>query len=448
VLLRRQFRRLTPGRKPARQGTFRPVLQFVVTGVLALVVVAAVGSWLLSRASANQALRNAEVVTETLGRGVVAPLITPELVAGDAGAIATMDAAIRDRVPESIQRMKVWSPDGRIIYSDEHRLIGQRFTLAADLQAVLRSGETEAENEADVADAENVYERSLGALFEVYVPLSTTSGNPVVLETYQDRDEFVAARRRLLEAYLPAALGALLVLWLAQLPLVFRLARRLEARRREREELLRRAVEASDAERRRIASDLHDGVVQDLAGIQFTLEGAANRADASGATEMATDLRRAADDTRQGMRRLRGLLVEIHPPNLRALGLQAALADMVGPLESRGFSVSLDVPPDLDLDEKSEELLYRVAQEGIRNVVKHSGATEVQVGVRRDNGLVRLTVADDGRGFTPGERAARQAEGHMGLTLVGELVTEAAGSLDVTSTPGGGTRLVLEVPHS
>jgi two-component system, NarL family, sensor kinase len=448
VLLRRQLRRLIPGKGQARQGTFRPVLQFVVTGVLALVVVAAVGSWLLSRASASEALHNAEVVTETLGRGVVAPLITPELVAGDAGAIATMDAAIRDRVPESIQRVKIWSPEGRIIYSDEHRLIGQRFSLAADLATVLRSGETEAENEADVADAENLYERSLGALFEVYVPLSTTTGNPVVLEAYQDRDEFIAARRRLLEAYLPAALGALLVLWLAQLPLVFRLARRLEARRREREDLLRRAVEASDAERRRIASDLHDGVVQDLAGIQFTLEGAANRADASGAADMAADLRRAADDTRQGMRRLRGLLVEIHPPNLRALGLQAALTDMVGPLENRGFTVSLDVPGDLDLDEKSEELLYRVAQEGIRNVVKHSGASEVQVGVRRDNGLVRLTVADDGRGFTPEERAARHAEGHMGLTLIGELVTEAAGRLDVTSTPGGGTRLVLEVPQS
>lgn len=443
--MRRQLRRLIPSGGDEGRGAFRPVLQFIVTGVIALVVVAGAGSWLLSRASAKEALNNAAAVTEAVGFGMVEPLLSDELMTRDPAAIARIDAA-RKRMPRSILRIKIWTPDGLVVYSDEPRLIGRRFELEANITAAIAAGETEAETQADTGNPENVYEKNLGPMFEVYMPLTTAGGEGVLFESYQDRAQFLASRRRLLEAYLPVALGALLVLWLVQLPLVFRLARRLEARRRERETLLRRAAEASDRERRRIASDLHDGVVQDLAGIQFTLEGAANRADASGSDEMAADLRKAADDTRQGMRRLRGLLVEIHPPNLRALGLHAALADMVGPLENRGFTVALDVPDDIDLDEKAEELLYRVAQEGIRNVVKHSGAGQIEVGVQRHNGSVRMTVTDDGRGFTPDERSAREADGHMGLTLLSDLVAEANGSLDVTSSPGGGTRLTLEVP--
>lgn len=382
-----------------------------------------------------------------MGHGMIEPLLSDELMQGNPAAVAQIDTA-RKRMPKSILRIKIWTPDGVIVYSDEPRLIGRRFDLDESITTAITSGETEAETQADTGDAENTYERDLGPLFEVYMPLRTTDGAGVVFESYQDRAQFLASRRNLLEAYLPAALGALIVLWLVQLPLVFRLARRLELRRRERETLLRRAAEASDRERRRIASDLHDGVVQDLAGIQFTLEGAANRADALGSQAMAADLRKAADDTRQGMRRLRGLLVEIHPPNLRALGLHAALADMVGPLENRGFAVALDVPDDIDLDEKSEELFYRVAQEAIRNVVKHSGARRIEVDVQRHNGAVRMTVSDDGRGFTPEERSAREADGHMGLTLLSELAAEANGNLDLTSLPGGGTRLILEVPDT
>jgi len=424
----------------------RPILQFVATGIVALVLVGVVGSLLLSRASAREALKNAAVVTEAVGRGVIQPQLTEELLAGEPQAIAAMDAAVRERVPESVRRIKIWAPDGRIIYSDEHLLVGRRFRLERDLEDVLESGRTHGENEADVSDPENVFEQGLGPLFEIYLPLRSASGDPVVFESYQDRGQFVAGRRQLLEAYLPVAIGALVVLWLAQLPLVYRLARRLDVRRREREGLLRRAVEASERERRRIASDLHDGVVQDLAGIQFSLEGAANRAEAARNDALAAELRTAAGETRQGMRRLRSLLVEIHPPNLHALGLGAALADMVGPLANQGYEVSLDVPSDLPLDGRTEELLYRVAQEGVRNTVGHSGATSVRVRVESGNGVVRLTVADDGRGFTPGERAAREAEGHVGLSLLSELVAESRGRLDVVSTPGEGTRLTLEVP--
>ena len=83
--------------------------------------------------------------------------------------------------------------------------------------------------------------------------------------------------RRIWRSFAPISLGALLVLELVQIPLAWSLARRLQQRQREREGLLQQALAASDMERRRIASDLHDGVVQDLVGVAFTFGGAARR---------------------------------------------------------------------------------------------------------------------------------------------------------------------------
>ena len=105
--------------------------------------------------------------------------------------------------------------------------------------------------------------------------------------------------------------------------------------REERERLLRRAVEASDAERRRIAADLHDGVVQELAGASFALAAAAKRMTGS-PRAVAASLDRVAAGVRQSMRSLRSLLVEIYPPNLHTEGLAAALGDLLAPLPGSG----------------------------------------------------------------------------------------------------------------
>jgi signal transduction histidine kinase len=112
-------------------------------------------------------------------------------------------------------------------------------------------------------------------------------------------------------------------------------------------------------ERQRIASYLHDGAVQDVAGVAFALAPLAESAAARGEHAQAAELRSAIDRLRQNVRDLRTLLVDLHPPNLAAAGLEAALADLVSPLEARGVAVSVSVDDVERLGPEQEALVYR-----------------------------------------------------------------------------------------
>ena len=153
-------------------------------------------------------------------------------------------------------------------------------------------------------------------------------------------------------------------------------------------------------------------------------------------------LREAAAGTRRTIRELRTLLVDIYPPDLHRTGLEAALRDLVAPLAPRGSRRSVDVPPALTLPPAVETLLYRCAQEALRNVAAHSRAQHVDVRIELDAEFARLTVEDDGRGFDGGVE-----EGHMGLQLLTDLAREAGGRLEVASSPGDGTRVCVEAPR-
>jgi signal transduction histidine kinase len=240
------------------------------------------------------------------------------------------------------------------------------------------------------------------------------------------------------------------------------LARRLQRGHREREELLANAVEASTQERRRIASGLHDGVVQDLAGVAFGLAPLTAAAQRRGADAEAEVLREATATLRQGVRDLRTLLLEIHPPNLEAAGLRVALSDLLSPLQASGIATTLKVD-ELSQPEASvltgeaaggdaagsapaDALVYRVAREAIRNSQTHAHPSAVSVSVMREPGRTRLVVTDDGSGFAPQQRQRRGSEGHLGLSLLQDIVAQANGTLDVRSAPGAGTTVTLELP--
>ena len=147
------------------------------------------------------------------------------------------------------------------------------------------------------------------------------------------------------------------------------------------------------------------------------------------------------------MRRLRTLLVEIHPPNLRASGLEAALADLLAPLRAEGLEAELSIEPASELSETDEQLVYRAAAEALRNVARHAGATRVSVALRTAGDTVRLEIVDDGVGFTIERRAKRRDDGHVGLSLLEELAARAGADVEVRSTPGAGTTFALEVPR-
>jgi signal transduction histidine kinase len=398
------------------------------------------------RSATSDAITQAKNLTQLAGRGIAAPVITRGVLRGDPGALARLDAVVRDRVLRGtpIVRVKVWDASGRIVYSDAGRLIGTRFPLGGDELRSLRGGGTIAD-ESNLARPENQSERRFRQLLEVYVGIRGPGGTRLLYEDYERASTIAATSRRQWMSLLPALLGALLVLYLVQVPLAYSLARRLRSRQREREQLLRRAIDASDMERRRIAADLHDGTVQRLAGVSLSLAAGANAlggADAAGNARAA--LMRAAAETRETIRELRTLLVDIYPPTLQRSGLPAAMNDLVAPLRAAGIAVALDVPADLQLPGAIEALLYRVAQEALRNARTHGEPRSVDLTIEAHSRSAMLCVADDGHGFCPDDGDNRAD--HFGLRLMRDLADHAGGALQVLSSPGHGTLVRLEVP--
>lgn len=213
----------------------------------------------------------------------------------------------------------------------------------------------------------------------------------------------------------------------------------------EREQLLVTALAAADRERTLIASDLHDGVVQGLAGASYTLSDAANRTRAAGQAEMADTLADTAGSLRRWVRELRSLIVTVTPPGLHSEGLEATLTDLVAALEARGINVELDVQVPDALSETGESLVYRVAQESVRNIVRHAQASTVQMVATAEDGWLELRVNDNGKGFNPSISSRRQ--GSVGLDLLAALVHQKGGNLRVESATGQGTTVTLRLPE-
>lgn len=422
-----------------------PSVQFTLAGLLAIIVVGGVAAYLIGRAGNAEAIRDAKRVTSLTGQGIVEPAITPGLLRGDPAAVDHLDDLIHQRVlgQNGIERVKIWDAGSRIVYSDEPRLLGRSFQLGDDDLAILRNGGVDA-GSTDLSSPENQYENPSQDLFEVYLQLHAPDGTPLLYETYI-KSSFIASNGRELFSTLgPVMLGAVLLLAALQLPLAASLTKRLRRGQREREALLRRSIDASETERRRIAQDLHDTVVQDLAGTSYAMAAAAERATRRGNPDEATDLRTAASQARASSRELRGLMVEIYPPDLRRAGLHVALSDIGAGISARGVSVAIDVAEDLDLPEPVEALIFRAGQEALRNVVAHARASHADLRVTRVDGTVRLEVTDDGVGIATGEAAT--ANGHFGLRTIRDLTEDAGGRFAIESAPGKGTTVRLELP--
>ena len=430
-----------------RKSVATSVTQFVLAGLAAVVLISAGTIYVVRRNATAEAIRSARDIAGIDGHAVAEPVLADGVLSGDPGALARINTVVHERIlSERVVRVKVWTPEGRIIYSDEPRLIGRSFDLGTGERAALRTGKIAADL-SDLDEPENHYERPYTKLLEVYVPAHTIGGQKVLFETYLRYSSIAQSGRHILGSFAPVMVGGLLLLFLVQVPLAWSMARGLRQGQEERERLLQRAIDASDAERRRIARDLHDGVVQSLAGVSYSLAAAADRLDGrSNGAEVGPALRQAAADTRRSMRELRSLIVEIAPPNLHAEGLDNAVGELVAPLAAEGVETTVDIDDAAAGSPETQTLLFRVAQEAVRNVAAHARATRLSVSLARDDGRARLVVADDGLGFSADRLEQRREEGHLGLTLLTGLVAEAGGRLVVDSTPGRGTRVEAEVP--
>jgi signal transduction histidine kinase len=401
------------------------------------------GLWATRSAATGEAVHQAEQATVLLARAVIEPAIGAGLVEGDAAAIDALDRVVQEQVVgEQVLAVRVWSEGagtGTVLYSDDLAGIGEQFPIEDDQLAVLATGEPDAEL-SDLVKAENADQSDFTQLLEVYVRIEDPSGVPLLFETYQATEGITVTTQRILRAFAPVAIGAMLLLGAVGALIAWRLARRLERAQAEREQLLQQSLQASEHERRAIAADLHDGVVQDLVGLTYTLDAmAAGSPDSAGADQLAG----AAATTRGSVRSLRSLLVEIYPPNLDQVGLAGALEDLAESAGASGLAVEVHVDPSISLAAETTAGVYRATREALSNVRRHARATRAQVRVAAGAGRVVLTVTDDGVGFDPTHVPAD----HVGLRLLSDLAASLGGSLEVESGPGRGTVLRMEVPR-
>jgi two-component system NarL family sensor kinase len=211
------------------------------------------------------------------------------------------------------------------------------------------------------------------------------------------------------------------------------------------EELVVGTVAAQEAERRRVAGDLHDGVSQALAGLAFHLD-AAHVALADGDLAFVTDQvarARLLADLAYG--EARSAISGLHSPVLEDLGLAAALESLARTTPELTVEVEVD---DLDLPVHVRTCLYRIAQEALSNAARHACATRASVTLARHGPVVALRVVDDGTGFdvdTARSRAPGSASGY-GLGGMAERAHLAGGHLGVAAEPGGGTTVEVTVP--
>lgn len=425
-----------------RRAWLKPVLQFIGAGCLAVAVLIWGAVYLSDKAATEEAIADARSTTWILGSSVAQPEIKPGLVDLEAGALDQFDQVALERLlVGDVLRVKIWNGDGTILYSDQTQLIGETFPLGDDELEVLQDGGTDAEV-SDLSKPENRFEGGNGQLLEVYTQIHAPNGEPLLFEAYYSYDTVSDRSADILGSFRPITIAGLLIFVGLTMPLVWVLARSLDRAAAEREGLLLAAVDASDAERRRIARDLHDGVVQDLAGLSFAASATARELDDR--PDLARRLDSFGSGVRHSLRALRSLLVEIYPPDLRTEGLAAALDDVVAPAIAAGVAVQLDVGGTDGASDDSIGLVWRAAQEAIRNSLRHGRPTRLDVTVASERDNLVLTVNDDGAGFDP-EGPARQ--GHLGIRGLRDLIEEHGGSIVIDSSPGAGTRVRVEVPR-
>lgn len=215
-----------------------------------------------------------------------------------------------------------------------------------------------------------------------------------------------------------------------------RMMRRLEAERRRAGSA---ALQAQEEERARVARDLHDEVNQSLTGLLLRLEAAREAAP----PELEAELAETKALANQAMQELLSLARQLRPTALDDLGLIAAVAGQVEQLARGEIEAEFAAEGDFsDLDDDTQLVVYRVAQEALSNATRHSGAGHVTVRLRRsETEGVELGVSDDGCGF-----AFDESEGGLGIAGMRERALLIGAKLTIESRPGHGTTVHLVVP--
>nr|WP_294544404.1 GAF domain-containing protein [uncultured Rhodopila sp.] len=212
-------------------------------------------------------------------------------------------------------------------------------------------------------------------------------------------------------------------------------------------QVLRRTVADQEAERMRVARELHDTLGQSLALLRLGLDGVDH--SSAGVEQFAQRLTGLKALVLEFGRDLNRLAWEIRPTVLDDLGIQTAIQNLTETWSERtGIQVDLHLTLEgRRLQPEIETALYRVLQEALTNVIRHAAATEVGVALGTTEQLVTMIIEDNGRGFDPGNAAASELPTkRLGLLGMRERLTLVNGSLEIESVPGKGTTLFINIP--
>src|SRR4051812_2836659 len=436
---RRRFRRGAPLR--------RELVAFMVIAFVVFFAVAAITILLTEKLARDSARRAAETTASRMARSLVEPLLG-NVLNGEPEDARDLDQIIDIRRRDgSITEVFVWTADGTIVYSSDKSRVNEYVPPTPELTAAVNGAITsDIDTDSEVGAPDLHVEPQL----EVYTPI-TANGERLAFEAYFSTAMIEEDAALLRQRTLPLALGTLVVLQLLQFPIAASMARRLSRQQAERTELDRQNLAASDQERREIAADLHDGPVQDLAGVSYGLS--ALKPSLPERQQATVD--RMVKATRNAVASLRRLMVDIYPPDLSGPGLPDAITGLAGELrESQGLEVHVESEPLPAMSSTSAAVIYRTVKEALANVVRHARARTVWIRLAEAelDGMpaVRLTVEDDGVGLTDTHVASGAgrdgSNGHFGLRLVRERITEAGGTVALRNRTEGGAVLDAVLP--
>lgn len=421
-----------------------PLTQFLVIGFLTVIVVAVGSNYLADRAALDEAIEEAQRTTEVLAKSVAEPALPDNILKGTQGVFDRIDRDLRFYLldVDQVRGVSISDADGVILYSSEPSQFSETLALDRDQVEVLDEGGSgsqiidprRSDTQAGGAD------QGTDGTIQTYTRIESPKGRPLLFVTYYSLEGIEARQAEIFDSFRWIAVGPVVLLILPVTVILRLLTQQVTRGAKERERLLRSAIDASDAERRRIARDLHDGVVQDLAGTAFSVSAIARETQTPESSR--TTLQTASSALRDSLKSLRSLVAEIHPPDLHADGLPAALDDLIAPAAAAGIQASVSIDGVAQANDAEAALVWRVAQEAVRNALRHSGATTLAVTVRGNHESLALDVVDDGAGFDPDNVTDPNRYGLRGLR---SLVRDVGGELEVISAPGEGTTVRMAV---
>lgn len=436
-----------------------PITLFLVIGLVTVGAIVVGTNALSDRAASDEAVSEASTTTEVLAESVVGPLLPKRLVNLRPGnvdkllpALLELDRLVHARLVdvENARRINLWTADGRLIYSSELAPLLEsldeskhlELELSAEQRDVLANGGVgyEITDSDDPDSLRSAADEGTDGMLRIFTRMESPDGEPLLFEAYFTPQEINERQGEIFSSFRWITLGSLLLLILLATAILVALTREVRRGAQERERLLRSAMDASDAERRRIARDLHDSVVQDLAGSAFAVSAVARNPETPDDSRETLDS--AGVSLRTSLKSLRSLLAEIHPPDLDAVGLSAALSDLTASAAAADIQASVSVEGAETASDEHVALVWRVAQEAVRNAIRHSQASTLAVTVHGNGKRLILEVVDDGVGFDPAAVADPHSYGLRGLR---SLVVDSGGTLEVRSAPGEGTTVRMEV---